>query len=298
MVETPGQKLRKAREQKNWTVEEVARATRIRPERVTDLENDEYGNFPNLSYGRNFLLLYARHLGLHHNEVTESYANENMFGLDDYEYLRSERDQPMPAVITDKPRRPYVPLIIGFAVIILILTIIIGFVVISAKRISSSRQGNTDVEALEEQLETVEAAPAPVAAVPFAQEATPAPAPAATPVAGPPSEPGPGASPASPKPPEDDVPVLRAVPVNASETPPAVENVVVVQALQNTKVTVRQGGSPDAPIVFDNVLARDAAPLTLRGDHFYIEVEGGGSAVKIMRNGQAIPYTEAALIIE
>ena len=44
-------------------IEDVAEQTKIRPDRIIDLEADEYSHFPNLTYAKSFLAKYASFLG-------------------------------------------------------------------------------------------------------------------------------------------------------------------------------------------------------------------------------------------
>lgn len=57
-----GKALRDARLKKGLTPEEVAKATRIRADWISDLENEDYHRFPSLGYARNFQILYAKFL--------------------------------------------------------------------------------------------------------------------------------------------------------------------------------------------------------------------------------------------
>ncbi len=84
-----GQALRDARLAKKLTIEEVARATKIRPERISDLEADDYMGFPNIVYARNFLILYAKYLGV---DISRYPTVEIGFdtGVSDYSYLQQQ----------------------------------------------------------------------------------------------------------------------------------------------------------------------------------------------------------------
>ncbi|XHR28206.1 MAG: helix-turn-helix domain-containing protein [Chthoniobacteraceae bacterium] len=84
-----GQALRDARLAKKLTIEEVARATKIRPERISDLEADDYMGFPNIVYARNFLILYAKYLGV---DISRYPTVEIGFdtGVSEYSYLQQQ----------------------------------------------------------------------------------------------------------------------------------------------------------------------------------------------------------------
>ena len=285
MLETAGQKLRQAREQKKWTIPDVARATRIRPERIEDLENDEYGNFPNLSYGRNFLLLYARHLGLDPAEISEPPADDSAtFGLDDYEYLHAKREPPKAPAVKDQPQRSYAPIIVAILIIGLVLALAAGFLIVTFQRITAKDTDHKKIANISEVRQELAAR----------AEASPAEEPASAAAAAP----IPSATDQPPALDDENVTVMRAVPVNAGQTPAPVENVVVLQPLQKTKVTVRQGTGENAAIVFDDFLYPNASPLTLRGDAFFIQADADGANLKITRNGVEVAYSPPGLTIE
>lgn len=85
-----GKALSEARLQKKLSVEEVGRATKMRPDRILDLERDDYTRFPSLAYARSFLLLYAKFLKV---DISKFHTMEigNPAGVGDYQYLQNER---------------------------------------------------------------------------------------------------------------------------------------------------------------------------------------------------------------
>ena len=64
MLETIGQQLLAAREQRGLTVEDVAHQTRIHRDVVKRLEADEFSEFPNLMFVKSFLRIYSQFLDL------------------------------------------------------------------------------------------------------------------------------------------------------------------------------------------------------------------------------------------
>lgn len=68
-LDTLGAKLRAAREEQGWAVEEVSRMLRLRPVILRELENDDLRSFPHASYARMSILGYARLLGLKEEEI-------------------------------------------------------------------------------------------------------------------------------------------------------------------------------------------------------------------------------------
>lgn len=87
MVETAGTKLQRARQLRHLSIEDVSRATKIRPRQIADLEADEYSNFANLAYAKSFLVAYGKHLHIDTRPYMEAFADASTFGLDDYQYL-------------------------------------------------------------------------------------------------------------------------------------------------------------------------------------------------------------------
>ena len=86
-----GQTLKKEREERNLSLEDVAHETKIRPDRLYDLENDDYSNFPNPTYARYFFRLYCKYLDVEPTEEVEMLLAGSMAGMDDYEYIRANQ---------------------------------------------------------------------------------------------------------------------------------------------------------------------------------------------------------------
>ena len=87
MVNSAGKMLREARLKKNLLIEEAARTTKIRPNRLADLENDDYTHFANMAYAKGFLLIYAKYLEVDISEFTRAMDVGSPVGVGDYEYL-------------------------------------------------------------------------------------------------------------------------------------------------------------------------------------------------------------------
>lgn len=68
-----GASLRNAREAQGLTFEEVARATRIRPQFLAALETERFDRLPGGAYSRSFLREYAEQLGLEPRLFLEEY---------------------------------------------------------------------------------------------------------------------------------------------------------------------------------------------------------------------------------
>jgi cytoskeleton protein RodZ len=94
-MKSVGKQLQEARQAKNWTPELAARETKIKVDRILDLEADDYGHFSSPTYARGFVRTYARALG-----------------IDEYRLLR-QLDNKLPeddnATFVQDAGLPYVP---------------------------------------------------------------------------------------------------------------------------------------------------------------------------------------------
>ncbi len=139
MVETVGRRLQKARQAKSLSVDEVAAATKIRPERIVDLEGGDLSHFPSLVYARSFLVKYAKYLGIDIQDDLEQIQVGTTVGLGEYHYLRATP----PPKYQPEPRRrgpsgfklPTVLLAL-LALIILIGVPVIAFLAINLSRLN------------------------------------------------------------------------------------------------------------------------------------------------------------------
>src|SRR6516162_6289926 len=101
MAESVGWKLQQARLARRLEIEDVAETTKIRPERIIDLEADEYSRFPNLTYAKSFLAKYAKFLEVNIQDELEKFQVERSISLAAYQYLTGP---PVPKHILE-PRR-------------------------------------------------------------------------------------------------------------------------------------------------------------------------------------------------
>src|SRR5688500_15211538 len=73
-MESVGQYLRKHREAKRMSIEEVSRATRVPSSSVERIEADQFDELPGEVFVRGFLKSYARSLALPPEEVLARYT--------------------------------------------------------------------------------------------------------------------------------------------------------------------------------------------------------------------------------
>lgn len=76
-MSTLGETLQEAREKKGLSMETVAKALRIKVQRLRDLESGNYNQFPAQIYARSFIRQYADYLGLDSTLILERFAQEN-----------------------------------------------------------------------------------------------------------------------------------------------------------------------------------------------------------------------------
>jgi cytoskeletal protein RodZ len=223
--------LRNARLQRGWEVDQVAEMTKIRPERVLDMEADDYSEFPSLVYARSFLSKYANLLGVDIRGDLDNLRVSHSISLADYQYLRSVPFKHAPASRPIEPRAFRVPpLLVAF----LVLLVLVGLPVFAYLAIGLARLQPRFANELATPAEAAAGSPIPGAAQPSPAETlqslvkdSPSPAAAiasATPPASPPQQPiqpaagGPaGAVAAAPSP----VPAAVASPNPVSSPAPA-----------------------------------------------------------------------------
>ncbi|MDA0578755.1 MAG: helix-turn-helix transcriptional regulator [Verrucomicrobia bacterium] len=69
-----GSQLRAARERRQMTMSDVAGATRSKVPTIEAIERDDFSVFPALIYGKGFIRLYAKAVGLDAEPLLEAYA--------------------------------------------------------------------------------------------------------------------------------------------------------------------------------------------------------------------------------
>ena len=120
-MESIGDNLRVARHNKKVSLEDAARATRIKIEILEQLEADEFDRLAAPAYTKGFLKLYAEYLGLDSQSVVEAYLR-SQGGLR-RQGLHVETEK---AIRARKPRELELPLrIVGLVVIGVTLAVLV-----------------------------------------------------------------------------------------------------------------------------------------------------------------------------
>jgi len=119
MGESLGQYFRRGREDKGWTLEEAASKTRILPQYLQAVEDDNYEQLPAEVFAKGFIRSYARSLGLNETEVLAKFNESG--GL--FYALRDEREQLQQQIREEARRKKANKLIVagmvGLALVVL-----------------------------------------------------------------------------------------------------------------------------------------------------------------------------------
>jgi cytoskeleton protein RodZ len=83
---TIGQKLEETRLSRGLSVEDVAHATRIHPNMILSIEEDDFSRFPSVAYAKSFIRKYGDHLGLDLSEAMDA-LNSGVTRFGENEFL-------------------------------------------------------------------------------------------------------------------------------------------------------------------------------------------------------------------
>jgi cytoskeletal protein RodZ len=145
VAESVGRKLQQARLARKLGIEDVAEQTKIRPDRIIDLEADEYSHFPNLTYAKSFLAKYASFLGRDIQEELDKFQISPTISMGDYQYLSSitahNHGQQPRWTQRIQPKGFRVP---PAVVVVLVLIVLVGVPVFSYLAINIRRVAGTN----------------------------------------------------------------------------------------------------------------------------------------------------------
>jgi cytoskeletal protein RodZ len=316
MAESVGRKLQQARVARKLEIEDVAERTKIRPDRLIDLEADEYSHFPNLTYAKSFLAKYARFLGLDIQQELDGFQISRAISMGDYQYLSS-----MPSHNAQQARWTQRIQPKGFrvppaVVVMLVLIVLVGVPVISYLALNIPRVAGTNFSAPNQTANQAAAAstssvsPAPSDADSTHALAAQSPSggsPAAlTTPSSQPSELKADATPAARD--EDRIEVRRAQAVGTPGSATPVETPVKtglatlpekkleVRVIKRTYVKVTKDEEGTQP-VFDGFAGPDSRPIVVQGKRFWVHVLDKG-AVEVREDGQLVPGNSGDIVID
>jgi cytoskeletal protein RodZ len=300
-VESLGRKLQQARLAKKLEIEDVAEKTKIRPNRIIDLEADEYAHFPNRMYAKSFLANYARFLGVDIQEQLDQFQITGKISVGDYQYLSSGP----PEKFFQEARRIEA---IGFrvppaVVVVLVLIVLVGIPVFSYLALNitpgpgtnsamaspsapGSLQGVAKSSPVEENSVVNPDHTLPEGSV--KEAATPGLVAEQTRI-------------------EGGVEVRKALPASASESSTPMETPtktslstlpekkLEVRVLKKTYVKVTKDDQGTQP-VFEGYAAPDSRPIVVEGKRFWLHVSEKG-AVEVRKDGQLILGSSDDIVI-
>ena len=261
-VDSPGKRLHDRRLEKQMSVADAARLTHIRPDRILDLEKDDYSNFPSLAYARGFLLIYARLLEVDVSQAVTRLENSNPVDIEEYEYLSGK---PAPLTRSLGTGRRVAGVLVG------IISVFVALIFLAIHIINTwSRLQSQDVDARQKDQQFLQSSPVPTAVpvAPVAPVATPAPEPR----------------------------VARAEPVDTPAVAEPMVNEVVLHPLKKAWVKIQMDDEGSQP-VYEDWLYPDANGLVLHGKIFWIQIDNG-DAVQITKNGKAVPYSSPGIVVQ
>jgi cytoskeleton protein RodZ len=108
-----GEHLKREREMRGVTLEEISAATRIAPRFLAALESEQWELLPGGVFNRGFIRSVARYLGLDEDSLVAEYALET-------------RGRAEPGVVADPPEEPDRNWARVFVVIVLVLLLVVG----------------------------------------------------------------------------------------------------------------------------------------------------------------------------
>ena len=330
MLETVGRRLQKARQERKLTIDEVAAATKIRPERIVDLEADDLTHFPSLVYARSFLVKYARFLGLDIQDDLENFQVNRAVGFGEFKYLTAApapKFRPEPRY--NQPKKSLAPPLIlaVVAVLVLIGVPLIAFFAANLSRLTPPEEdqnktaGGTPAAGVQLSATPLKAA-SPLAVA--------SPQPSSRPLAQPT---GPAQVSTNPQTPaaasptvEPTVEVRRALPVtaadkeapnpsasataaasasasasastspSASASPSAPPQKLEIKVKERTWLRVTKDRENSEP-VFNDFIGPNSPAIVIQGKRFWLKALDK-SALELRKNGQAVSGQDSDIVIE
>jgi cytoskeletal protein RodZ len=132
-MEGLGKKLKEARLARNLTLDDAYRMTKIRPNRLEAIENEDFSLFDSLTYSKAAVLIYGKFLEVDVSPYLEAFETSESVTVDGYSYLQDapEPEPIRPVKVRRRSSSPgsgggrgsLMPFIIG------VLVLVIGFTV-------------------------------------------------------------------------------------------------------------------------------------------------------------------------
>lgn len=89
ITQSIGKQLMAARTARGLSVEDIAFKTHIPAARISELENDDFSNFANLTYAKGFLKIYSNHLNLDLSDYLDQFNTSEFANISGHDYIQS-----------------------------------------------------------------------------------------------------------------------------------------------------------------------------------------------------------------
>jgi cytoskeleton protein RodZ len=253
-----GEKLRREREMRGVTLDEISESTKISRRHLESLEKEDFNSLPGGVFNKGFVRAYARFLGINEDQAVADYVAvaqeaappEDQFPLDIHEEPNRELN----------PRRSNLPLVLAVAALVGVL---IGYSVwLRTRRAEHSDSVSANTAAV-----PAASAPSPRSVEHHEQKAA-APAPAPAPVQ-------PVVAPVAKQSPEDG----QAARKKSAEP----KFFIVIKAKEDAWISV----SADGKIVAQGVLGQDKQKLVKAGKQIILKT-GNAGGLEVSYNGRPL----------
>ncbi|WP_235277047.1 helix-turn-helix domain-containing protein [Methylacidiphilum kamchatkense] len=149
MKQTIGQRLRAAREAQGLSLQTVSKITKILPEQLEALEQDQYDKIPASAQVRGFVRIYAKTLGMDERPLLNEL--DNIFGSKEEETTSLLMTLPVKYVETPLQKEPFfTPQRIAFFFAFLLFLLMCGIGVYRIYQVTSFRHGPGKIASTEE----------------------------------------------------------------------------------------------------------------------------------------------------
>jgi cytoskeletal protein RodZ len=116
-----GAQFAAAREKRGLSIEKASNETRIRVQRLREIEHDDFSHFSHPSYARMFAIDYAKYLGIPISRVRRLLPDAGECGAEGYQYLRETACDYMRTDVRSFSRRGrLLPKLVAAALIVLL----------------------------------------------------------------------------------------------------------------------------------------------------------------------------------
>jgi cytoskeletal protein RodZ len=306
MVESVGRKLQQARLARKLEIEDVADMTKIRPERIADLEADEYGLFPNLTYAKSFLAKYAKFLGVNIQDELDKFRIDRTISVGEYQYLSPS--PPKPKHSFEPPRTTprgfrVPPIVVAILLVIMLVGVpLFSYLALNVPRVVGTRTPKAKVGEIERQGNEIAS---PVTEPGSVKASVSEDNTASASQNSKQSEEQKGESIAAASPlrvrTEEGVEVRKALPADAADSqvrtvvPAFPDKKLEVRILKRTYVKVTKDQESAQP-VFEGFAGPDSRPIIVAGKRFWVHVLDKG-AIEVRKDGQLVPSNSGDIVI-